>query len=634
MVTDWFPRAVHVLKRRRHQGQVLILTAIGMTVLLGFVAVSVDVGYAMTERRQVQTAVDSAAIAAANAALANASDAVVISTAKVYGADNAGVSTDDVDVQRPPTSGDHAGDKNYIQVSIHKDVPRFFTSAVYHGDWSVSASAMSAIIPSGSDAAILALNDHTGGIETHGSSTIKVTGDGASIVSNYNINTNGSTIISATGWVTAHQGFSKHGSTTITGGLGTNESAAVMPDPLKDKIDPPVLPAFPTNPIANVNPTAGQCNNAARPQYYPPPTSGDYSANPGTYSGSSCTFNISGSTAGGNVFTFNYGSYKFKSGAQITTNFNEVDLNGGTYIFDGSTSGISIGGSTPNFIMSKGKYAFLNGAQLSIGGSAPNNVICKGALTYNDCTVYFSGGGGIVTGGSNNLTLYPGTYIFDGGAGLNMSGSANLTFKPGTYQFYFNSGADLAFQGSSSIKLNGTPYAQMWFYGNDSAKTTDQCPGGPNSSDLCLQGSTNFSIPSGEYYFEDGRVLAQGSSKIAGSDIFLYFKGKSYLYSSGSAAFGFTAPTDEIYPGYYPGVFIYSDATNNSQFTWTGSTSSVSQGIVYIPSAKLVMTGSSSSKMMVGQIIADSFDLSGSNGTSVEYHQYVETSIPRAFLVQ
>ncbi len=46
-------------------GQVLVMTALSITVLLGFIAFATDVGLLLRERRMVQTAVDSAAIAGA-----------------------------------------------------------------------------------------------------------------------------------------------------------------------------------------------------------------------------------------------------------------------------------------------------------------------------------------------------------------------------------------------------------------------------------------------------------------------------------------------------------------------------------------------------------------------------------------
>lgn len=604
------------------------MVALAMTVLMGFVALSVDYGYAVAQRRQVQTAVDSAALAAADSALANASTTDVINTAKSYGAANANVPTSAVTVTRPPTTGSHAGDSNYIQVSITKSVPRLFSGIIDKTPWQVSATAMSAVVPGGFDAAILALNGGSGGIKTSGSSTIKVTG-GGSIVSNYNFNTSGNTTITTDGWIASNQGFVKSGTLNMSATLGVNASAAQMADPLLTKITPPTFPTFPSDPITDFTPAVTQAC-ISKPGWSPS-KAGDYLASPGLYcSGGSSASVLGNKITGYDVFEFQYGNYKFNSNTAINIALNgsldTAQLDGGNYIFNGASGGISISGTTNNVILKKGNYAFLTGASLNISGNAPNNVLCDGALTYNDCTVYFSGGGGISAGGSNHVTLNPGTYIFDGGTGISMSGGDQLTFNAGTYKFYFRNGAGLSLSGSSTVNPVGSPYVQMWFSGSTTPTTT--------WSNFSMSGNTNMQLPTGEYYFDHGNLTASGSTVISGTNVFFYFKNLGYLQSSGGASFGFTAPTTTIYPGYYPGVFIYADRADNATFTWTGTTSSVSQGVIYIPDSKLIMTGSSNAKVMTGQIIANSFDLSGNNNTQVQYQKYVATTIPKSYLVQ
>ena len=51
--------------RTNERGQVLIITAVGMVVLLGIAALVVDLGFSWMMRRQQQNAADPAAIAAA-----------------------------------------------------------------------------------------------------------------------------------------------------------------------------------------------------------------------------------------------------------------------------------------------------------------------------------------------------------------------------------------------------------------------------------------------------------------------------------------------------------------------------------------------------------------------------------------
>jgi hypothetical protein len=235
---------------------------------------------------------------------------------------------------------------------------------------------------------------------------------------------------------------------------------------------------------------------------------------------------------------------------------------------------------------------------------------------------YFGGGGNFNASGSNAVTLYPGTYVFDGGNGLNFSGNSTLHFAAGQYTFYFLNGADFTFAGSARITSDPNAYARMYFYGTQN-----------NTSDLSMSGNSNMVMPSGQYYFDRGNFTATGSSLISANNVFFYFTNGGYLRSNGMAGFAFTAPTAQLYPGYYPGVFLYSDPSNTAQFEWTGYTSAVSRGIVYLPSSPVVMSGYSNGKVFEGQFIADSFRTSGNNRTVIEYVEYIETAVPRVYLV-
>ena len=50
---------------RSERGQALVLAALAMVVILGFAALSIDVGYWYSQKREVQKAVDAAALAGA-----------------------------------------------------------------------------------------------------------------------------------------------------------------------------------------------------------------------------------------------------------------------------------------------------------------------------------------------------------------------------------------------------------------------------------------------------------------------------------------------------------------------------------------------------------------------------------------
>jgi len=79
---------------------------------------------------------------------------------------------------------------------------------------------------------------------------------------------------------------------------------------------------------------------------------------------------------------------------------------------------------------------------------------------------------------------------------------------------------------------------------------------------------------------------------------------------------------------------MYAHPDNTETFQWNGTTSMLSEGAVYLPSAKLTMGGASNGKVLRGQIIVDSMQTGGSTRLGLEYQQYVDTSIPAVFLIE
>ena len=175
-------------KRLVHDGQVMILFAVASLVLIGAVALAVDVGFLLAERRQVQAAADAAAMAAAQSGLDQQEDQI-ISAGQYYGALNADVPESAVKVNpdAPVPSGGEG--ERYVEVTITKDVQKFFLQAIYpKGKWSVTASAMAAVEPVEADYALITLDDDTSpGIYMNGNTSISITGDNGSAVSNTTI---------------------------------------------------------------------------------------------------------------------------------------------------------------------------------------------------------------------------------------------------------------------------------------------------------------------------------------------------------------------------------------------------------------------------------------------------------------
>jgi hypothetical protein len=135
--------------RTAGRGQVLPLTAISLTVLLGMAALAVDVGYWRYQQRIEQTAADSAAIAAANEINYHLSANDVSSAGTADAASNGftdGVANATVLVNWPPQSGPNQNNKNAAEVIVSQLQPKFF-STIFPGTQAVSARAVALLSP-------------------------------------------------------------------------------------------------------------------------------------------------------------------------------------------------------------------------------------------------------------------------------------------------------------------------------------------------------------------------------------------------------------------------------------------------------------------------------------------------------
>jgi uncharacterized membrane protein len=89
-------------------GQMIVLTLLCMTILTGFLALAIDVGIMFRARRQMQTAADSAALAAALDFLYNQSNSSAVTAGKAASATNGytdGNNGTVVKINMPPKSG-------------------------------------------------------------------------------------------------------------------------------------------------------------------------------------------------------------------------------------------------------------------------------------------------------------------------------------------------------------------------------------------------------------------------------------------------------------------------------------------------------------------------------------------------
>ena len=136
------------VKRRNEAGQTLIMFALGLAVLLGMAALTIDVGLAYVARRDMQNAADAAALAGADVLLEGQSFALAASAARDLalqnGYDNAAADVT-VTISIPPTSGPHSGDWDFVEVLIQRPIDAVMARAVGKNEFNIAARAVAGI---------------------------------------------------------------------------------------------------------------------------------------------------------------------------------------------------------------------------------------------------------------------------------------------------------------------------------------------------------------------------------------------------------------------------------------------------------------------------------------------------------
>ncbi len=136
-------------KLKDESGQALVITALCMTCLLGFVALAADMGVMMRGKRLVQTAADSAAVAGALELNYNPGGVTAAALAAAgqngYTAASSGVTTSGgttVTVNVPPLAGPHTGLGGYVEVIVSQVQPTIFMGLFGRNSQTVLARAV------------------------------------------------------------------------------------------------------------------------------------------------------------------------------------------------------------------------------------------------------------------------------------------------------------------------------------------------------------------------------------------------------------------------------------------------------------------------------------------------------------
>lgn len=163
------------------RGQAIVLLVLLFIALLGVVALAVDGGRLYLERRSAQNAADNAALAGAYALCREQNVTSAATTSAIQNGFDPSLTSVDLAVSNPPSSGVHAGDADFVAVTVTTRPPMAFARLVYSGVAEASASAVAECIKGGGPVAggngVVALDSSTDRV-------IENTGSGCLIVNN------------------------------------------------------------------------------------------------------------------------------------------------------------------------------------------------------------------------------------------------------------------------------------------------------------------------------------------------------------------------------------------------------------------------------------------------------------------
>lgn len=352
-------------------GQTVILAVFCMSVLLGFLALAVDVGLLFHARRVAQTAADSGAIAGAEEInYGDVTEAAQADAAR-NGVSN-GVQGASVTVNHPPASGPYAGNTAYVEVITSQPQPTYFMNVF--GRSSVNVVGRAVATPTPVQNCIYTLNPTGTDMGLSGGADVQMPGCG---------------IIDNSGSTTALQvtGNSTLTASTIgiVGGYSISNGSVINPNPS--------IAVSPTSdPLALLQPPAFSTSSCL-----PNPNYGGGV----TYTvGSGGTMCFSGlSVAGGSTLTFNPGIYVIN----------------GTFSVSG---GAALSGSGVTFYLPQGGSVSISGGGI-LNLKAPTSGPFNGILFYEDRSDTQSG---LISGGANS-TLQG--IIYFPNAGLTLSGGTD-----------------------------------------------------------------------------------------------------------------------------------------------------------------------------------------------------------------
>lgn len=406
------------LAPRLRRGQVAVMVAVSLTAILAVLAIALDGGTLLAERRSAQAAADAAALAAACDLFDNywtnsgtdpdgTAALSAVNTAKANGYANDGTNSV-VTVNIPPKSGDYVGMAGYAEVIVQSYDPRSFSSIFASAPLPVQARAVALGAPVAADVGILVRDPHgKGALSSQGSGVSTV--NGTPVVNNSD-DPEGS--IAGGGGSLSAQEFDLTGGYTTTGGGQFNGPIYTGRRPMADPLADLPVP----------DPTTMTSQSSKKFQF----TQGSQTLSPGVYTGGISVSGTGSLTLLPGIYYMDGGGFSFSGQGNL--------LGNGVMIYNapksGNADGIGVTG------------------QGSMVLSGPTSGVYAGVTFFQDRTSTVTGN---VQGAGGNTSI-TGTFYF-AGALLNVSGNGGVANIGSQYISY-----DLTLGGNGGININWNPY--------------------------------------------------------------------------------------------------------------------------------------------------------------------------------
>jgi hypothetical protein len=243
-------------------------------------------------------------------------------------------------------------------------------------------------------------------------------------------------------------------------------------------------------------------------------------------------------------------------------NYNNVDVGARAVAGHGTWENcvILLGGAGADFDSTGAATVNLTNCGLIDDSNSGNAFESTGAITMTAKSIGIVGGTSI--GGASSITPTPVTGVTPSGDPLNLT-------PPSTA----GCNAALSYSGSGNVTIN------------------PGCYDGASSS-----GSVNVTLTPGTYVF-NGPISLAGASTISGTGVTIFFNNTFTV--AGAVTMNLSAPTS----GPWNGILFFESPADTNTFALNGAAASNLTGIVYMPNAKLDMTGAASMNLYLAFVV-------------------------------